>query len=322
MDEELTNLLAPEVTAAKIFECCGARLEPEAAAELWPRILQHKWLMSEKLGRDVGLRVACIDFLENMEQAREEYLAYQQQDLLKEMGALTISKEIWDTIADSQPPKQIVQKRIILPLTRENLSKKHGVVPPKAIIFFGPPGTGKTHFAKAIAGALSWWFIEIAPSMLMVDGTEKIGANLRHAMEKARTLKETVIFIDEFEELAGNRDEASRVDKSITNEFLKQVPLLKNQENHILLVCATNYIRQLDPALLSPGRFDCIIPVGALNEDERATILQYYLSRLNTGEVDLNRVIKMTNRFTPADMEYLFQQVAQFAFEQELETQQ
>ncbi len=318
MNEEFTDLLAPEVSSAKIFECSGARLEPEAAADLWPKILQHKWLMSEKLARDVGLRVACIDFLENMEQAREEYLAYQQQNLLKEMGARTINKEIWDTIAESQPPKQIVQKRIILPLTQEDLSKKHGVVPPKTIIFFGPPGTGKTHFAKAIAGALSWWFIEIAPSMLMVDGSEKVGANLRQAMEKARTLKETVIFIDEFEELAGNRDEANRVDKSITNEFLKQVPLLKIQGNHILLICATNYIRQLDPALLRPGRFDCIIPVGGLDEDERATILKHYLSLLNTGEIDLKRIVKMTVRFTPADIEYLFQQVAQFAFEQEL----
>jgi transitional endoplasmic reticulum ATPase len=320
MNEELTDILAPEVYAGKIFECSGTRLEPEAAGDLWPRILQHKWLMSEKLGRDVGLRVACIGFLENMEQAREEYIAYKQQDLLKEMGALTIGKEIWDTIADSQPPKQIVQKRIILPLIQENLSKKHGVVPPKAIIFFGPPGTGKTHFAKAIAGALSWWFIEIAPSMLMVDGIEKVGANLRQAMEKARTLKETVIFIDEFEELAGIREEASRVDKSITNEFLKQVPLLKSQGNHILLICATNYIRQLDTALLRPGRFDCIIPVGGLDEDERATILKHYLSKLNTGEIDLKRIIKMTVRFTPADIEYLFQQVAQFAFEQELLT--
>ncbi|MGO9393616.1 MAG: DUF4032 domain-containing protein, partial [Desulfobaccales bacterium] len=69
MNEELTDLLAPEVSSAKIFECSGARLEPEAAADLWPKILQHKWLMSEKLARDVGLRVACIDFLENMEQA-------------------------------------------------------------------------------------------------------------------------------------------------------------------------------------------------------------------------------------------------------------
>ena len=57
-----------------------------------------------------------------------------------------------------------------------------------------------------------------------------------------------------------------------------------------------------------------------MNEDERATILQYYLSKVNIGEVDLDRIIKMTNRFTPADLEYLFQQVAQFAFEQELET--
>ena len=320
--ENFPDALAPEACAAQILEISGTNFEPEAAAELWPRIVQHKWLMSEKLGRDVGLRVACIDFLENMEQADKEYLAYKKQDVLDEMGAQSISRDRWDTISDSQPPKQIVQRKIILPLTERELSQKHGVVPPKAIIFFGPPGTGKTHFAKAIAGALSWWFIEIAPSMLLADGTAKMGANLRAVMEKVRSLDEAVIFIDEFEELAGRRDEADRLDKSITNEFLKQVPLLKSQDNHILLVCATNYIRQLDEALLRPGRFDCIIPVGGLNEDERASILKYYLSKVNTGEVDLNLVIKMTSRFTPADMEYLFQQIAQFAFEQELATKQ
>ena len=295
MTEDLTEALSPELCASKIFEISGTKFEPDTAADLWPKILQHKWLMSEKLRRDVGLRVACIDFLENMEQAREEYLAYERRNILNEMGAQTISKELWDTISDSQPPKQVVQRKIILPLTQQDLSKKHGVVPPKTIIFFGPPGTGKTHFAKAIAGALSWWFIEIAPSMLMVDGTEKVGANLRLIMEKSRNLEEAVIFIDEFEEIAGSRDEANRVDKSITNEFLKQVPLLKSQGNKILLICATNYIRQLDAALLRPGRFDCIIPVGGLNEDERATILEYYLSKLNTGEVDLDRIIKMTS---------------------------
>lgn len=320
MTEDLTEALSPESCANKIFEISGTKFEPDTAADLWPKILQHKWLMSEKLGRDVGLRVACIDFLENMEQAREEYLAYERRNILNEMGAQTISQELWDTISDSQPPKQVVQRKIILPLTQQDLSKKHGVVPPKTIIFFGPPGTGKTHFAKATAGALSWWFIEISPSILMVDGTEKVGANLRLIMEKSRNLEEAVIFIDEFEEIAGSRDEANRVDKSITNEFLKQVPLLKSQRNKILLICATNYIRQLDAALLRPGRFDCIIPVGGLNEDERSTILQYYLSKLNTGQVDLDRIIKMTSRFTPADIEYLFQQVAQFAFEQELVT--
>jgi SpoVK/Ycf46/Vps4 family AAA+-type ATPase len=281
----------PEECASTIFEISGIKFDPEIATDIWTKILQHKWLMSEKLGRDVGLRTACIDFLENMDQALNEYVDYARQDILSEMGAQIISREVWDTISDSQPPKQMVQRRIILPLTEESLSKKHGVIPPKTIIFFGPPGTGKTHFVKAIAGVLSWWYIEILPSMLMVDGVDRIGFNLHNIMEKARNLEKAVIFVDEFEEIAASRDIASRVDKSITNEFLKQVPLLKNQGNKVLLVCATNYIRQLDTALLRPGRFDCIIPVGGLDEDGRRTILEYYLSKLNTEEIDLNLIV-------------------------------
>jgi len=318
MNDNPPEILTPEECTDRILELSGVEFEPDIAVDLWSKILKHKWLLSEKLGRDVGLRTACIDFLENMEQAPDEYLTHQRKTILDEMGAQTIGREMWDTISDSQPPKQLVQRRIIRPLMEESLSKKHGVVPPKAIVFFGPPGTGKTHFVKAIAGILSWKYIEIIPSMLMADGVEKIGANLREVMEQARNLDEVVLFIDEFEEIAGSRDTADRIDKSITNEFLKQIPLFKNQPNKILLVCATNYIRDLDAAMLRPGRFDCIIPVGGLDKEGRTTILEHYLSKLNTGQVDLERIIEMTSGFTPADIQYLFQQVAHFAFEQEL----
>lgn len=318
INDNAQEILSAQDCTDSIFELSGAQFEPAIASELWSKIIQHKWLLSEKVGRDVGLRTACIDFLENMDQAPDEYITYKQANVLSEMGAQAISREMWDTIADSQPPKQLVHRRIILPLTEESLSRKHGVILPQAIVFFGPPGTGKTHFAKAIAGILSWWYIEIVPSMLMADGVEKIGANLREVMEKARNLNEVVLFIDEFEEIAGSRDRADRIDKSITNEFLKQIPLLKDQGNKILLVCATNYIRQLDDAMLRPGRFDCIIPVGGLDKEGRTTILAYYLSKLNTGQIDLEQVVEMTSGFTPADIQYLFEQVAQFAFEQEL----
>jgi transitional endoplasmic reticulum ATPase len=319
MNVSVLEPVTPEACASKIFEKSGTKLDPDIAADLWPKILKHKWLLSEKVGRDVGLRIACIDFLENMEQAIKEYMDYK---ILTEMGAQTCSREIWDTISDSQPPKQLVQRRIILPIKEKDLSAKHNVIPPKTIIFFGPPGTGKTHFVKAIAGVLSWWYIEILPSMLMVDGIEKIGAHLHKIMEKARHLEETVIFIDEFEEIASSRDMAAMIDKSVTNEFLKQVPILKSRGNKVLLVCATNYIRHLDPAILRPGRFDCIIPVGGLDEEGRRTILKHYLSRINTGEIDLDKVVKTISQFTPADIEYLFQLVAQFAFEQEYVSRQ
>ncbi len=318
MNENISEAPSEEECASKIFEMAGVKFETEIASDLWQKILQHKWLLSEKLSRDVGNRTACVDFLENMDQAVDEYLSYQRRNILNEMGAQTCARDIWDTISDSQPPKQLVKRRIILPLTMEDLSKKHGVSPPKTIIFFGPPGTGKTHFVKAIAGVLSWRYIEIAPSMLMEDGTERIGANLRKIMEKVRQLHDAVIFIDEFEELAPSRDNADRLDKSITNEFLKQVPLFKDESNRLLLICATNYIRHLDAALLRPGRFDCIIPVGPLNVYERKAILEHYLSRLNVGPIDLDRLVNETLRFTPADIQYLLEQVAQFAFELEV----
>jgi transitional endoplasmic reticulum ATPase len=322
LNEQSLEEMTPDMCAGKIFEISGEKFALEIAAGLWPKILQHKWLLSEKLRRDVGLRTACIDYIDNMEAAHKEFMAYQRKDILAEMGAQTIGREVWDTISDSQPPKKLVQQKIILPLTEKSLSDKHGVMPPKTIIFFGPPGTGKTHFVKAIAGILSWWYIEIAPSMLMADGVEKIGAHLHTLMEKVRNLEEVVLFIDEFEELAGSREEGSRVDKSITNEFLKQVPLLKANKKNILLVCATNYIRKLDAALLRPGRFDCIIPVGELDASGRRTVLEHYLSKLNTGEINLAQLVEMTSGYTPADIEYLFHLVAQFAFEREYETGQ
>ena len=313
----VSDIPSPEDYTTLIFECSGHKVEPKMAGELWAKILQHKWVLSEKLGRDVGTKVACVDFIENVKPMDRDLHDAERIQLLKELEAQMVDQSVWETISESQPPKQIVNKRIILPLTAAELARKHAVIPPRTIIFFGPPGTGKTHFVRAIAGILQWWYVEVSPSNLMADGEDRLGANMKTLMEKARNLDEVVLFIDEFEEIAGSRDHASRIDKSITNEFLKQVPLLKRQEKRNLLVCATNYIRQLDAALLRPGRFDCIIPVGGLDDQGRRTIFEHYLSNTNRGDVDVDKIVSMIVLFTPADIEYLFQKVRQVAFEKE-----
>ena len=312
-----SNAVISEDQHALIFEHSGHKVQPELAGDLWAKILEHKWALSEKLGRDVGIKTACVDFVENIEPQHGNLHDTQRIQLLKRLGAQRVERSAWNTISDSQPPKQIVEKRIVMPLTQSELARKHGVSRPRTLIFFGPPGTGKTHFVRAIAGRLQWWYIEVSPSDLMSGGEDHLAANLKKLMEKARNLDEVVLFIDEFEEIAGSRDQASRIDKSITNEFLKQVPLLRRLEKRNLLVCATNYIRQLDPALLRPGRFDCIMPVGELDGQSRRIIFEHYLERTNHGEVDVSRVVSEASFFTPADIEYLFQKVSQFAFEKE-----
>jgi len=87
MTEIIQETPSPQVCAGKIFEISGTQLDPDVAAALWPKILQHKWLMSEKHGRDVGLRTACIDFVEHSERAIKEYADYRRKDVLVEMGA-------------------------------------------------------------------------------------------------------------------------------------------------------------------------------------------------------------------------------------------
>ncbi len=169
-----------------LSQCSGKPIDPVAIDALFPEIEKHKYRLSAKLNRDVGMKVAALDYLEN---------AAIQEPIDPDAAAPTpipgwdarhIERSVWDTIADTQPPKQIVSKRIIMPLTRKDLARKHAVVPPRSIIFFGPPGTGKTHFVKAIAGILQWRFIEVSPSALMADGEDRLGANLKRLMEQGR----------------------------------------------------------------------------------------------------------------------------------------
>ena len=95
--------------------------------------------------------------------------------VLAELGGVTIDPGLWDRLKGMEEPKDIIERRVILPLSKPELAERHGVERPKAIVLFGPPGTGKTTFAKGIASRLGWPFVEIEPSELVDEGIEHEG---------------------------------------------------------------------------------------------------------------------------------------------------
>jgi transitional endoplasmic reticulum ATPase len=236
--------------------------------------------------------------------------------LLEELGGRTIDPSLWEQIQGMDRARELIERRIVLPLSEPALAARHGITTPRAMVIFGPPGTGKTTFAKAIAGRVGWPFVEVFPSELAADGEDRQAAALRDTFERVRALDEAVLFVDEVEDVAAARDSDRKVAPGVTNELLKQIPLLRESPYHLLIV-ATNWIRQLDGAFLRPGRFDYVLPVGTPDAKARQAIWARYLQPITDEPVDVDALVAASQYFTPADIEFAARKAAQSAFERE-----
>ncbi|MEY9944989.1 ATP-binding protein [Kitasatospora sp. GAS1066B] len=237
-------------------------------------------------------------------------------DLLEELGGRLVSGDLWAAVAGMAAEKDLIERRVVLPLAEPERAARHGVRPPRAITLFGPPGTGKTTFARAIASRLGWPFVELLPSRLADEGN--LAAALRTAFARIGELERALVFIDEVEEIApvrGDGPAAGSGMHGVTNELLKLIPRFREGDER-LLVCATNSIRSLDPAFLRPGRFDYLIPIGTPDAAARAAIWTRYAGPRT--DVDLDVLVAASELFTPADIEHAARIAAQAAFERDL----
>ncbi|WP_442575818.1 ATP-binding protein [Microbacterium sp. F51-2R] len=245
----------------------------------------------------------------------ERHIPVQREELklLAELGGRVLPRGLWEAVGGMTAEKDLLERRVVMPLAQAQLADRFGVVPPRAIVLFGPPGTGKTTFAKAIASRLEWSFVEVFPSRLATHPGGLAGA-LRETFTAIAELEHAVVFIDEVEEIASHRQgDPPSPTQGVTNELLKIIPLFREQSGR-LLICATNFIRSLDAAFLRHGRFDYVIPIGLPDEQAREAIWQRYIPEAAVG-VDASTLVAMTEGFSPADIEYAARKASQSALE-------
>lgn len=241
-----------------------------------------------------------------------EPLAPTAMRIVDHYGGEILSGLLWDQVAGMEEEKRIIDGRVVAPLSDPETARRIGVRAPATVMLFGPPGTGKTTFAKAIAGRLGWPFIELLPSKLE-SGDDSMSAELRQAMTDLLQLDRAVVFIDEFDEIASAR-ERNPGTKGVVNELLKMIPSFRSAPGH-LLVCATNFVDGIDAAVLRPGRFDLVIPIGPPDLRARTALWTAALAPLDQRGVDVEVLAQMTDGYTPGDVELATQRAAAAAFD-------
>ena len=186
-----------------------------------------------------------------------------------------------------------------------------GIRPPRGILLYGAPGTGKTLLAKAVANESKANFILVKGPELLSKWVGESEKAVREIFKKARQASPCIIFFDEIDSITPRRSASadSKVTERVVNQILTEIDGLEELHN-VVVIAATNRPDLVDPALLRPGRFDRIILTPVPDLITRQKILEIHTKHMPLKGANLKEVAVKTAGFVGADMEAVCREAA------------
>jgi len=256
-----------------------------------------------------NIKIESID-LNNKEQVKSNVVIDNKSSIITKKG------KGFDAIAGMAELKKQLQLDVIDALHNPEQYAEYGVTIPNGMLLYGPPGCGKTFFAKHFAEEVGFNFVLATPSTLKSRYVNATQENIAKMFADAEKNAPTIIFIDEINELLPNRDsDAHEMSKGAVNEMLAQMD--RTGEKGIFIIGATNYPDMIDPAMLRSGRLDKKFYLSPPDFEARKAMFEMYLKNrpLDFG-MDYDKLAKLTENYVSADIEFLVNEASRFALKE------
>jgi len=214
-----------------------------------------------------------------------------------------------------------LRETVEMPLTKPEVFERIGIEPPKGVLLYGAPGTGKTLLAKAVASQTKAAFIRVVGSELVQKYIGEGARLVRDLFKMAKDKAPSIIFIDELDSIGAKRlDTATSGDREVQRTLMQLLSEMDgfNSRGNVRIIAATNRPDILDPALLRPGRFDRFISIPMPNKDARAIILRIHSRKMKLSEdVDFEELTSLTEGTNGSDLKAIAMEAGMFAVREE-----
>lgn len=214
-----------------------------------------------------------------------------------------------------------IRETVELPLLKPELFKKVGIEPPRGVLLYGSPGTGKTLLARAVAHETHATFIRVIGSELVQKYIGEGARIVREMFELAREKAPSIVFIDEVDAIGARRmDTSTSGDREVHRTLVQLLSEIDgfDPRGNVKILAATNRPDILDAALLRPGRFDRLVYFPVPDEKARGTIFRIHTAGMSlAGDVDIGALAKSTDAATGADIKAMCTEAGMFAIREE-----